>query len=224
MLNGAQPTHTRASDAGGLHLSITKGVWAPVSTPSHLLLTLGSPLLPPSRPGSPLQPLSCDWRRGESRYLVPGRRRAKGESLECHKSEQRSHLSQLCETQSKQRIKGEDEERERLTLQWWIQQRNDTFFFYPLNTVEGRATRWRPWAEEAFELSTRAIRRVPVWAVCSIAGASSLWFLPYNQCAACKQTVQGLNFWSDRAAAEKVQACSDHTPSSGSGEGCWPRK
>lgn len=78
MLNGTQPTHTRASDAGGLHLSITKGVWAPVSTLSHLLLTLRSPLLPPFRPGSPLQPLSCDWRRGESRYLVPGRRRAKG--------------------------------------------------------------------------------------------------------------------------------------------------
>lgn len=34
MLYGAQPTHANASDAGGPHLSITKGVWAPVSTPS----------------------------------------------------------------------------------------------------------------------------------------------------------------------------------------------
>lgn len=102
----------------------------PPNTHTRLLLTLGSPLLPPSKPGSPLQPLSCDWRRGESRYLVPGRRkRAKGDSLECYKSEQRSRLSQLCETQSKLRIKGGDEERGRLTLQWWIQQRNDTFPF-----------------------------------------------------------------------------------------------
>lgn len=39
--------------------------------------------------------------------------------------------------------------------------------------------------------------------------------LPYNQCcAACKQTVQGLSFWSDRAVFEKVQSSSEHTTSS----------
>ena len=39
--------------------------------------------------------------------------------------------------------------------------------------------------------------------------------LPYNQCcAACKQTVQGLSFWSDRAVVEKVQSRSEHTTSS----------
>lgn len=39
--------------------------------------------------------------------------------------------------------------------------------------------------------------------------------LPYNQCCtACKQTVQGLSFWSDRAVVEKVQSFSEHTTSS----------
>ena len=79
--------------------------------------------------------------------------------------------------------------------------------------VEFSATRWQPWAEKALKVSPEVTARVPVWAVCTLLQPTDC--LPYNQCcAACKQTVQGLSFWSDRAVFEKVQSSSEHTTSS----------
>lgn len=120
------PTHTHVSDTGVLHLPITKGFWTPVGLlPPTSFSPSGHPSAP--RPGreAPHSLSSVPWGKGKA---VGRRRRAREESLECYKSELHSHLSQLRETRSSLRIKGEDEEGERLTPHWWIQKHKCIFF------------------------------------------------------------------------------------------------
>lgn len=213
------------SDTGVLHLPITKGVWTPVSPlPPTFFSPSGHPVCPCPGREAPRSLSAVPWGKVKAVISMTGRRRRAKE--ECYKSEPHSHLSQLRETQSNLSFKGEDEEEERLTPQWWIQKHKCIFFFVVVVNL------WALLKSEPLDDSLEQRKPSPqsdkqssCLSCVFHTSASRLWFVQYNQCCtACKQTVQGLNFWSDRAAAEKVQARSDHTASSRSGEGCWPRK
>lgn len=148
------PTNAHVSDTGVLHLPITKGVCTPVSPlPPTYISPSGHPHCP--RPGreAPRSLSAVPWGKLQAVIWTTGRRRrAKEESLECYKSEPHSHLSQLRETQSNLRIKGEDEEGERLTPQWWIQQHKRIFFSFFFNL-------WALWKSEPLDDSLEQRKR-----------------------------------------------------------------
>lgn len=115
------------SDTGVLHLPITKGVWTPVSPlPPTFFSPSGHPVCPCPGREAPRSLSAVPWGKVKAVISMTGRRRRAKE--ECYKSEPHSHLSQLRETQSNLSFKGEDEEEERLTPQWWIQKHKCIFF------------------------------------------------------------------------------------------------